>query len=420
LAKFLKKHGMKKRIVITGIGIISPFGLGKDIFWENIKIGRSAIKQINRFDTSKLKSKFGALISDEIENDFNHDPKIMRLQKISKWTVTAAQMALKDAQLNLRKIDLQSIGIFYGSGNGSIEATEKIETEIIKGGINSVDPLAFQESVFNAPISHLSILLGIKGPNIVSALGPASGANALSLALDNFENETIEYALVGAADEVTPLIMKGYQDLKIISPEKNTIEGSYPYDQRANGLVIGEGAVFLVLEKNESALKRKTAIFGEILSAAETQDAYKNADNNPNGEGIKQSMQNAIIKAKVTPQEIDAIFGFAQGRKKIDLLETKGIIGAFNGFAKKIPVISLKGALGETSGPSGLLNLCTALFCFQESFLPPTANLEKPAPGCVLDYVPQKGREKKIKVILSNSFCWGGIYNSTCLKKWES
>ncbi|MBU0701896.1 beta-ketoacyl-[acyl-carrier-protein] synthase family protein [bacterium] len=410
---------MSNRVVLTGIGIISPFGVGNDVFWKNLTQGKSGLRKITKFDTTHLKSMTAGEVLDFRIEDFVKNPRLYRIPRISQFTVVGANLAISDAKLNIKEEDSTKIGIFFGTCNGPSYSTDKIYQSLIEKGPSGVDPLLFQETVFNAPVSNLSILMGIKGPCIALPLGPASGSYALHFALNYLCSGRVNCAVVGASDEHTEMVHKAFEYLHVLSPDDRGEEKARPFDKNRNGGVLSEGSCFLILETLEHALQREASIYGEIIGDGMSSDAYKVADNEPKGLGVTLAMKQAIKKAGIEPSEIDYIVASAYGGRKIDKMETIAIKDVFREYAYQLPITSIKGAIGESMGPGGLFNLTTAFFAIREGIIPPTINWQEQDSNCDLDFVPNVFRNKEVNTAMANAFSWGGIYSSIIVRRCE-
>jgi len=411
---------MNNRVVITGVGIISPFGVGNEIFWKGLIEGKCALHKITRFNTTYFKSKMaGEVLDFKIEN-FVKDPRLHRIPRISQFTIVAANLAIAEAKFDVKKEDTTKIGIFFGTCNGPSFSTERIYQSLIEKGPSGVDPLLFQETVFNAPVSNLSILWGIKGPCIAIPLGPASGSYALHLALNYLSSGRVDCALVGAADEHTKVVHEAFGHLNVLSPDDGGEEKARPFDKNRNGGILSEGSCFIVLETLEHALQKGRFIYGEIIGDGMSSDAYRVADNEPKGLGVALSMKQAIDKAKIHPSEVEYIIALAYGGKKIDEMETSAIKEVFKDYAYQLSITSIKGAIGESTGPGGLFNLATALFAIRDGVIPPTINWQEQDTDCDLDYVPNVARGKEVNTAMVNAFSWGGIYSSIIVKRYNA
>jgi len=408
---------MNNKVVITGIGIISPFGVGNEIFWKSLIQGKSALRKITRFDTTSFKSKMaGEVLNFKIE-DFVKNPRLHRIPRISQFTIVAANLAIADAKFDVKKEDMTKTGIFFGTCNGPSYSTERIYQSLLEKGPSGVDPLLFQETVFNAPVSNLSILLGIKGPCIAFPLGPASGSYALHLALNHLHSGRIDCAIVGASDEHTKVVHKAFGYLNVLSPDDGGEEKARPFDKNRNGGVLSEGSCFIILETLEHALQRGGFIYGEIIGDGMSSDAYKIADNEPKGLGVALAMNQAINKAQVEYSAIDYIVALAYGGRNVDKLETIAIKEIFKDYVFQLPITSIKGAIGESTGPGGLFNLATALFAIRDRVIPSTINWQEQDSDYDLDYVPNVARKKEITTAMVNAFSWGGIYSSIIVRR---
>lgn len=406
---------MNKRIVITGIGMIGPFGIGNDNFWQGITNGKNFLHPVTKYKFSRLAGE----VPNFLIKDFVKDPKFARLPLVSQYALVSSILAVSDSGIEIKKMDSTKIAVIFGTSNGPSLATEKICDSIIEKGKNSVEPLLFQESVFNAPASLISIFFGIKGPCLALPMGPASGSYAFSTAMNYLNSLGVDCAIAVASDELSKAVHEAFSYLKIISPDDNKEEGMRPFDKTRNGSVLSEGAVAMVIETDFSAAQRDAKIYGEIVGYGMTSDGYKIADNNPDGSGLAMAIKDAMAQASINPDDIDYIVALSQSMKKIDVMETRAIKMALSHIAYDIPISSIKSSIGETLGPSALFNIAAGLFAIRDWILPPTINYKFPDEECDLDVVPNCAREKKINTVLSNSFSWGGIYNSVIVRGFE-
>ena len=408
---------MTKHFVVTGIGLVSPLGNNIETFLDNLYNGTSGIKPITRFDTSRYRAKTaGELLDFDIMN-FTPLSKYRRLPRVSQYALAAALQAVSDAKLKINNANSAKIGLFFGTCNGPSDSTEKIYSQLVDEGPKSVEPLLFQETVFNAPLSHISINLKITGPCIAIPVGIASGGYAIKMALDYLQAGIIDVAIIGAADEHAEIVHDAFESLNILSPGRETAEISRPFDKERNGLVLSEGGAFLVIENAEMAKQRNIKVYGEIAGASIASDAYKMADNNPNGEGVFLTISNLLKTTNITPSNVDAVIALADSMKTFDLLEVNGIKRAFGEDAYKIPITSIKGALGETTGPSAIFNTITALLILGNNSIPPTLNYATPDSECDLNIISNRPLKKELNNILINSCAWGGVYASILVRR---
>lgn len=406
---------MNKRIVVTGIGIVGPFGIGNDCFWQGVTGGGDFFHPATRYESPGLAGE----VPDFSLKEFVKDPKLMRLPLISQYAIASAISAILDAGVEFKKMETEKIAVIFGTCNGPSRATERICTSLIERGKKSVDPLLFQESVFNAPASLISIFFGIKGPCLALPLGLAAGGYAMATAISYLLNYEIDCALVVASDGLSEAAHKAFSYLRVISPDDGGKEGMRPFDKTRNGVVLSEGAVTMVLETSTSALERGAKIYGEVLGCGLAGDGYRIADNNPDGSGLYRAMKNAISQAMISPDNIDYIVALSLSIKKIDAMETRAIKRIFGKRAYNIPVSSIKSSIGETLGPGALFNVAAGLFAIREGIIPPTINYRFLDEECDLDIVPNHARKMEVNTVLTNSFSWGGIYNSVIVRRFE-
>lgn len=407
--------GQSNRIVITGMGMVGPFGVGIERFRQTLIEGENCLTPASKYDFLRT----GGEVKGFSLKSFAKDARLAKLPLLSQYALASAVMAVADASIEFRRVGAEKSVVVFGTCNGPSLATEKICSSLVKAGGKSVDPLAFQESVFNAPASLVSIYYGIKGPSITMPMGPASGSYALSAAINQLNLYNMDCAIVVASDELSKTTYDAFAHLRVTSPNDGREEGMRPFDRKRNGCVLSEGAVALILETESAARKRGAAIYGEIAGDGMASDGYGVADNNPNGTGICKSLNNALNRAHVSVSDIDYIAALSLSSQKLDTAETKGIKAAMGKKAYGIPVSSIKSFLGETLGAGGLFNIAAGIFAIRDGIVPPTINYEHPDEECDLDYVPNHARQMKINTVVSNSFSWGGIYHSTVLRKYQ-
>lgn len=406
---------MNRRPVITGIGMVGPFGTDSENFWRSIVLGKNLLRPVTRYEFSRLAGE----VPDFSLKKFVKDPRLARSSLVSQYALASAVSAVSDAGIELKKMVSEKIAVIFGTCNGPCLATEKNYASLIEKGKKSVDPLLFPESVFNAPAGLISIFLGIKGPCIALPLGPAAGGYAMITAINYLANYDMDCALVVASDELSKVAHEALSYLRVISPGDGNEEGMRPFDRTRNGLVLSEGSVAMVLETEAGAKQRGARVYGEVIGGGMASDGYRIADNNPDGSGLCLSMKNAMTEARITPDNIDYIVALALSIKKIDAMETRAIKTAFGKRAYNIPVSSIKSSIGETLGPGPLFNIAAGLSAIRDKVIPPTINYRFPDEECDLDVVPNFARKTDVNTILANSFSWGGIYSSIVVRRYE-
>lgn len=410
----------KKRIVITGLGAISPLGIGAITLWDNVIEGKSCIKEITKFPISKrVKSKLGGEVNSSLIKDVIKDERIMRSPFITQLAVGSAILCLNDANVKVTKENSAKIGIFFGTCNGAITATEKIYKNLIETGPASVDPLLFSETVFNAPASAISIKFGITGPYVAFPMSSNAGGTALYHAIYSLQTEKVSYALVCATDEINQVVHEAYFHLGVLSPCDSGEEGSRPFDKERNSFVLSEGGAALMLEPLEQALERNAVIYGEIIGWGSGGDGYRFVSADPTGKGLSLTIKRVVNNNSFSVEEIDYVSAFAPSLKDLDLMETRGVKEALGRPAFECPISSIKGAIGETNSPSLLFNIIVAIMVLKTQKIPPTINYKTPDPACDLDYVPNKSRDAKVDTVLVTGYSWGSIYNAFIIRKFN-
>lgn len=404
---------MIKKVFITGLGVVGPFGVGKEGFWKGISEGRNFLRPITRYDFNRIGGEVPRFSISEITGD----SRMARLPLISQYALASAVEAVSDAGIRIKDIDQERMGISFGTCRGATAATERICTSIIEKGKKAVDPILFQQTVFNAPASVISIFYGIKGPSFAFPMGLAAGGFALISAVNQIRNGGIDCVLAIAADELSKVSHEAYGHLGVLSPNDDHEEGMRPFDKTRNGVVLSEGAVTLVLESEELARKRGVRGYAEVLGYGIANDAYRIADNNPDGSGLCSSIQEAFTDSKVDVSDTDYVVAISNSNKRVDALESRATKTVFGKRTMDIHVSSIKSSIGETAGPGALFNVAAGVLAMDSGIVPPTINYKYPDPDCDLFVVPNKAARKRVDTVLTSSFSWGGIYNSIVVRK---
>ena len=404
----------KKRIVITGVGVLAANGMGKDNFWQSLKEAKTGIKKVTLFDTSDFGVKIAGEISDFNAEDFLGKKGLRSLDRSTTLICSAAKLAIDDASLTITEENTDEIGVTVGTTLGSVYSISEFDKQALREGPRSVNPAFFPNTVINSPGSHVSIRFNIKGFNTTISTGFSAGLDAISYSMDFLKLDRAKIIFAGGVEEFCIQTFLGFYKIGFMS---GTAEGSEaiscPFDKRRNGIILGEGASFLVLEDLDHALERNARIYAEILGFGLSFDPYRINKYNPRGEGVKQSMRLALEDAVLKPEDIDYLCANANSTVKADLIETEAIKDVFGEYSKKLPVSSIKAHTGDCFSVSGALQAAASVGAIEEGFIPPTINYKEPDPECDLDYVPNKAREKKVDKVMINSFGPGG--NNSCL-----
>ncbi|MDD5005575.1 MAG: beta-ketoacyl-[acyl-carrier-protein] synthase family protein [Candidatus Omnitrophica bacterium] len=403
----------KKRIVITGIGIITSNGIGKDEFWKNLEKGVSGIKQVSLFDTGNLKTHTTGEIKDFDAAKYLGEKGLRLLDRTTKIVNVAAKFALDDANLKIDESNTNEVGVVLGTTLGSVWSISEFDKTSLREGPRGVNPALFPNTVINSPASQISIRFVIKGFNTTIATGFTASLDALRYACDFIQLNRAKAVVVGGVEELCIQTYLGFYKLKFLAGSKDSdLELSCPFDKRRNGIIFGEGASMVVIEDLESAQARGAKIYAEILSFGSYFDPYRINKYNRLGPGIRAAMRSALENAQLTPRNIDYICANANSTKEADLIEAEAIKDVFGDQAKKVPVSSIKSMVGESFSACGALSLAASLGAIENKFIPPTINYKEPDAECDLDIVANKSRKKELKSVLINTF--GPSGTNTC------
>ncbi len=409
---------MEKRVVITGMGAVTPVGNTVAASWESIKAGKHGFGEIKQFDIEPHKVKMGAEVKDF---DFGDKRAAKRLDQSSQFALIAAEEAMKDSGIvSGENVEPERFAIFGGTGIGGITTLENEVTKCVKrDNVTRASALLVPMVMPNAISGNLAIKFQAKGTcfGVVSAC--ASGTHSVGEAFRNVKHGYADVVLAGSAESVfTPVCFSGFANMTAMSTRTEPSRCSTPFDAERDGFVLGEGAGFLILEELEHALARGAKIYGEIVGYGATCDAYHITSPAPDGEGAAKAMELAIKEAGITPDRIDYINAHGTGTPYNDLFETNAIKKVF-GDDTKVPVSSTKSMTGHLLGAAGGIETVFCTKAIHDSFIPATIGLEKPDPELTLDYVPNKGRDAKLDYVLSNSLGFGGHNGTLIVKKFE-
>lgn len=408
---------MVKRVVITGIGVVSSLGLDIRKFWNSIKEGKSAIDYVSSIDVTDMPTKVAAEIKNFDPLDFMNRKELRKASRFMQFAVAASQMAIENSKLDVEKVDKYEMGVIVGSGIGGMEVIEKQYDTLCKRGPSRITPFSIPMIIPNMASSEIAIRYGAKGYNECVISACATGTNAIGNAFKIIRNEEAKVMITGGAEAViTPLVFSGFCAMRAMSKSNNPNNASRPFDAERDGFVMGEGAGILVLEELEHALRREANILGEIVGYGCTNDAYDIVAPNPEGEGAARCMLKAIQNSKISIQDIGYINAHGTSTVYNDKMETLAIKRIFGERANSIPISSTKSMTGHLLGASGAIEAIITTLALKDGFLPPTINYNTKDPECDLDYVPNVGRSVDINFALSNSFGFGG-HNSTLVFK---
>ncbi|MDD5021176.1 MAG: beta-ketoacyl-ACP synthase II [Endomicrobiaceae bacterium] len=410
----------KKRIVVTGVGVLSPVGIGKQEFVSALKEGKSGANAITAFDASNFTTKFCASVKDFVPENFIDKKKARRMARFTQMGFIAAKMAIEDSKLDLSKEDLSRIGVITGTGIGGLEITEQEHSVVVEKGPRRVSPFLIPMIITNMLPGEIAIEHGFTGPNYAISSACASANHAIGNALRLLRYGDADVIITGGAEaSITDLAVSGFNNIKALSTRNDDItKASRPFDLNRDGFVVGEGAGILVLETLEHAVARGAKIYAELAGYGASDDAYHMTAPDPEGKSVIQALELAIKDAGISKDEIDYINAHGTSTELNDKTETLAIKTVFGERAYKIPVSSTKSMTGHLLGAAAGIEAIATILCMENGFIHPTINYETPDPNCDLDYVPNVARNQQIHCALSNSLGFGGHNATIVIKKY--
>jgi 3-oxoacyl-[acyl-carrier-protein] synthase II len=408
--------GKYKRVVITGVGVVSPLGMDAALTWQGLINGRSGIDRVTLFDTSSAETKIGGEVKDFEPTDFVSRKQVRRIDRFAQLSVAAARQAVDDSGLLLNGHNKDEIGTIVGSGIGGLGTLFQQAGVLLEKGADKVSPFLAPMMIADMGAAQVSIALELKGPNYCTTSACSSGSDAIGTAFDMIKHDEVGTMLAGGSESImNPLGFAAFNALKAISTRNDEPESaSRPFDAGRDGFIISEGAAIVVLESLEVALKRGANILAEVISYGASADAYHVTQPISTGEGAARAMQRALDKAGLKPTDIDYINAHGTSTQLNDKMETRAIKTVFGEHASRIPISSTKSMLGHMIGGAGAIEAVICALAIKNGVVPPTINLSDPDPDCDLDYVPHKARRVPVTTALSNSFGFGG-HNSVLI-----
>lgn len=409
----------KRRVVITGVGPITPIGTTRDGFWDGLQRQRSAVRSISRFDPSPFRSHNAAEINDFVATDHLENKRAKRLDRFAQFSVVAAQMALADADLDLSKEDRERVGANMGTALGGVSYAEGQLANFLTQGLRGVDATLALAVFGGAASCNIAIELGAMGPNSTNAMSCASGTIAIGDAFRQIRDGYADVMIAGGAEApLAPLTFGAFALIRAMSTRNEEPEkASRPFDKDRDGFVMGEGAAVLILEEYERAKARGAPIYGEILGYGMSNDAYHMTAPRPDGSQAARSMRLALKDAEVSVDEIDYINTHGSSTPLNDTTETLAIKQVFADRAYRIPLSGTKGYYGHALGASGAIETAICALAIEREWLPPTVNLQVADEACDLNFLPGTGRKQRVEHVLTNSFGFGGINAALVLRR---
>lgn len=410
---------LKNRVVITGMGVITPVGNDVETYWHSLMNGISGIGPITHFDTTGYTTRIAGEVKDFDPTKFIDKKEARRMDRYCQFAVSAAKMAREDAALDMNTVDGNRVGVILGSGIGGVATMEEQKQVLMEKGPGRISPFFVPMMISNMAAGQISIAFGAYGINETIVTACASGTNAIGDAFKVIQRGDADVIFSGGTEApITPLSVAGFCSMKAMSTRNEEPEkASRPFDKDRDGFVIGEGAGILVLESLEHAQKRGARIYAEVVGYGSTADGYHITAPAPEGSGAARAMANALEDAGIKPEEVDYINAHGTSTDLNDKGETQAIHSVFGEAASKVAVSSTKSMIGHLLGAAGAVEAIACTLAINHRMLPPTINYETPDPECDLDYVPNQAREAEVNVTMSNSLGFGGHNATIVIKK---
>ncbi len=412
----------KRRVVITGIGMITPLGIGVENSWKGLLAGRSGIRTITQFDASGFATRIAGEVEGFAPEDYIEAKEIKKMDRFIHLALATSQMAMDDSGLKIAENNAERAGVIVGSGMGGLYAIEHYHSVLLEKGPRRISPFFIPMLIVNLAAGQISIRFGAKGPNSAVTTACATGSHAIGDAFRIIQRGDADVMIAGGTESViTPLGIGGFNAMKALSTRNDEPEkASRPFDLNRDGFIMGEGAGIVIMETLEGAMERGARIYAEVAGYGMTADAYHITAPSPSGEGAARCMKIALKDAGVDPSEVNYINAHGTSTKYGDEIETIAVKTVFGAHASKVLVSSTKSMTGHLLGAAGGVEAVITTLSIQNDIVPPTINLDTPDPECDLDYVPGHARETTVNYALSNSFGFGGTNACLLFKKFHT
>ena len=411
---------MERRVVITGLGMVSPLGVGVAETWEALCAGKSGISEITRFDTSAHQTKIAAEVKDFHPEDFLPKKEAKRVEPFISYAMASTRMAIEESGLVIDDTNADRVGAITGCGLGGLDFMESTILTVDRRGPRRVSPFFIPMMIGNMAPGMISIHFGAKGPNVSIATACAAGTHAVGDSFKIIQSGRADAMITGGTESViTPTCIAGFNAMKALSTRNDDPQkASRPFEKNRDGFVVGEGSGILILEALDLALARGAKIYAEVIGYGRTGDGYHMTSPPPDGNGAVRCMQDALNDAAIPYEDVDYINAHGTSTQLNDLYETRAIKAVFNSHASSLAVSSTKSMTGHLLGGAGGLETVFSALTVHDDIIPPTINYETPDDECDLDYVPNKARKTKVNVVMSNSFGFGGTNACIVLRKY--
>ena len=412
---------MGRRVVVTGVGLVTALGIGTEETWTGLCEGRSGVGEITRFDTTQFSTKIAAQVPDFDPLRWIKKRDVKKMDTFIHYAIAAAALATEEAGLEISPEVSERTGVFIGSGIGGFNIIEREHNNLIRGGPRKISPFFIPSSIINLAAGQVSIRLGAKGPNSAPCTACSSGSHAVGDAFRLISRGEADIMIAGGSEAaITQMGVGGFAAMRALSTRNDDPwTASRPFDRDRDGFVMGEGAGIVVLEELELARKRGAPIVAELVGYGMSGDAFHITLPSEDGNGGFRVMQNTLKDAGVTPDQVSYINAHGTSTPHNDRLETMAIKKLFGDHARKVPISSTKSMVGHLLGAAGAVEAGIAALALQRQVVPPTINYQTPDPDCDLDYVPNESRSVKLQYVLSNSFGFGGTNAALLFKRWD-
>jgi 3-oxoacyl-[acyl-carrier-protein] synthase II len=411
---------MNRRVVVTGLGLVTPLGIGVEETWSGLVAGKSGIDRISKFDSSAMNTQIAGEVKGFNPEDFVSRKEMRRMDDFTIFALAASRMAMEDAQLEIKHNSAERVGVVIGCGLGGLRTIEKYHRLLLEQGPKKISPFFIPMLIANMAPGQISIVFGAKGPNVAIETACAAGTHAVGDAFKHIQRGAADAMITGGVEAtITPLAVSGFNAMRAISTRNDQPEkASRPFDKDRDGFVLAEGSGILILEALDHALERGARIYAEIIGYGLSGDAFHMAAPAPEGEGMARCMQMAVDDAGITPEEVEYINAHGTSTDLNDRFETQAIKKVFGEHSYKVPISSTKSMTGHLLGGAGGVETAFTVLTLVRGVIPPTINYENADPDCDLDYVPNVCREAEVRTALSNSFGFGGTNAAVVLRRY--
>ncbi len=413
---------MQRRVVVTGLGLVTPLGIGVEETWSALVAGKSGISRITRFDATDMATQIAGEVKEFKAEDYVSRKDVRRMDIFTLYALAATRMAVDDANLNISGNNAYRVGVVIGCGLGGLTTIEKYHRVLLEQGPKKISPFFIPMLLANMAPGQISITFGAKGPNVAIETACAAGTHAVGDAFKHIQRGAADAMITGGVEStVTPLAIGGFNAMRALSTRNDEpLKASRPFDRGRDGFVLAEGSGIIILEALDHALERGANIYAEVIGYGLTGDAFHMAAPAPEGEGMARCMQMAVDDAGIRPEEVDYINAHGTSTDLNDKFETQAIRTVFGEHCYKLAVSSTKSMTGHLLGGAGGVESAIAVLTMKNGIIPPTINYENPDPDCDLDYVPNVSRKAEVKTVLSNSFGFGGTNAALVFRRYES